>query len=285
MSIKFTNNASATLAASISSSSTSITVTTGQGSLFPALATGDYFYAALVDSSNNIEYVKVTARTGDTMTAVRAQEGTPARAYLASDKFVLRVTAAALTDIQASTLQAAYPVGSIYMNAASSANPATIFGFGLWSPIAAGRVLLGVGSNDGQTFSNGVTGGAYAPSLLAHSHAGSSGTVSNSHSHGFSGSTSTAGAHDHGLLDQNGRATGVTAYQGGQFYAATGGNSANVAYRTDIQGNHSHTFSGQTGTEDTSHTHPITITDTSSGSQTVGNMQPYLAVYMWQRTA
>ena len=63
MSIKFTNNATATLAASISTSSTSLTVTTGQGALFPTLAAGDYFYATLVDSSNNIEIVKITARS------------------------------------------------------------------------------------------------------------------------------------------------------------------------------------------------------------------------------
>ena len=98
MSIKFTNNATATLAASISTSSTSLTVTTSQGALFPTLGAGDYFYATLVDSSNNIEIVKITARSGDTLTAVRAQEGTTARIYAAADKLELRVTAAALTN-------------------------------------------------------------------------------------------------------------------------------------------------------------------------------------------
>ena len=98
MALKFTNNASATLAASIISSSTSITVTTGQGALFPAIGSGDYFYATLFDSSNNIEIIKVTARSGDTMTAIRGQDGTTARAYAAADKLELRVVAAALND-------------------------------------------------------------------------------------------------------------------------------------------------------------------------------------------
>jgi len=98
MGIKFSNNATATLAASISSSSTSLTVTTGQGALFPALATGDYFYATLTDSSNNLEIVKVTARSGDTLTATRGQESTTARAYAAADKLELRVTAAGLNN-------------------------------------------------------------------------------------------------------------------------------------------------------------------------------------------
>lgn len=99
MPLKFSNNATATLAASISPTSTSLTVTTGQGALFPALAAGDYFYAALVDSSNNIEFIKVTARSGDTLTAVRGQESTAARSYLAADKLVLRVTAAGMSSM------------------------------------------------------------------------------------------------------------------------------------------------------------------------------------------
>lgn len=98
MAMKFTNNASATLAASISSSSTSITVTTGQGALFPALGSGDYFYATLFDSSNHIEIIKVTARSGDTLTAVRGQDSTTARAFTAADKIELRATAAVLNN-------------------------------------------------------------------------------------------------------------------------------------------------------------------------------------------
>jgi hypothetical protein len=97
-SVLFSNNASASLAASISSSATTITVTTGQGGLFPAISGGNYFYATLTDSSNNLEIVKVTGRTTDSMTVVRAQEGTAARAYAAADKLELRVTAAVLNN-------------------------------------------------------------------------------------------------------------------------------------------------------------------------------------------
>lgn len=99
MPVLFSNNASAPLAASITTSTTSITVTTGQGALFPAVAAGSYFYATLVDSSNNLEIVKVTARSGDTMTVARAQEGTVARAYAAADKLELRITAAGLGNL------------------------------------------------------------------------------------------------------------------------------------------------------------------------------------------
>jgi hypothetical protein len=96
--VLFSNNASASLAASISSSATTVTVTTGQGGLFPAISGGNFFYATLTDSSNNLEIVKVTGRTTDSMTVVRAQEGTTARAYAAADKLELRVTAAVLNN-------------------------------------------------------------------------------------------------------------------------------------------------------------------------------------------
>lgn len=96
MATKFTNNASATLATSINNSVTSIVVTAGQGALFPTLSAGDVFFATLVDSSNNLEIIKVTARATDTFTAVRGQDGTLARSYTAGDRVELRPVAAAL---------------------------------------------------------------------------------------------------------------------------------------------------------------------------------------------
>jgi len=96
MGIKFANNAFATLASGINSSVTSITVTTGQGARFPTLGAGDYFYATLVDTPNNLEIVKCTARSTDVLTVVRAQESTTARAYSAGDRIEMRVTAASL---------------------------------------------------------------------------------------------------------------------------------------------------------------------------------------------
>ena len=94
----FSNNASATLASSITTSSTTVTVSTGQGALFPAVPAGSFFYATLTDSSNNLEIVKVTSRTSDVLTVVRAQEGTTARAYAAADRIEIRVTAAVLNN-------------------------------------------------------------------------------------------------------------------------------------------------------------------------------------------
>jgi hypothetical protein len=98
MGIKLSNNANATLAAGINSSATSITVTSGQGARFPTLTAGDYFYATLVDTSNNLEIVKCTARSTDVLTVVRAQESTTARAYSTGDRIEIRITAATFVD-------------------------------------------------------------------------------------------------------------------------------------------------------------------------------------------
>lgn len=101
MGIKLSNNAFATLAASINSSATSITLTTGQGARFPSLGAGDYFYATLVDTSNNLEIVKCTARSTDVLTVVRAQESTTARAYSTGDRIEIRLTAQTFLDATA----------------------------------------------------------------------------------------------------------------------------------------------------------------------------------------
>jgi hypothetical protein len=101
MGIKVTNNAYGTLSASITSSATTIALATGQGARFPSLSGGDYFFGTLIDTSNNVEIVKVTARSSDTMTVVRGQDNTTARAYSTNDRFELRPTAALFDDLVA----------------------------------------------------------------------------------------------------------------------------------------------------------------------------------------
>lgn len=98
MPFRFSNNSSTTLAASLASGALSLTVSAGTGALFPALSSGETFNAVLMDSSNNLEIVQVTARTADTFTIVRAQEGTTARAFSSGDRVELRMTAAALAN-------------------------------------------------------------------------------------------------------------------------------------------------------------------------------------------
>lgn len=94
MGVKVANNAFGTLNAGITSSDTTIVLNAGEGARFPSLSAGDYFFATLIDTTNNLEIVKVTARSTDTMTVVRGQDGTTGRAYTTNDRFELRPTAA-----------------------------------------------------------------------------------------------------------------------------------------------------------------------------------------------
>ena len=116
MAVLFTNNAATNLASSISSGATSLTVTTGTGSLFPNPGASDYFLITLIGISGTpIEIVKCTARSGDTMTIVRAQEGTTASAFNGGDQVQLRITAG---QMQAAT-QAGLASGAITENTQS----------------------------------------------------------------------------------------------------------------------------------------------------------------------
>ncbi len=100
--VKFKNNATATLSASINGVATSISLQTGQGALFDTLATpGEYFMATLFNVAGLKEIVKVTARSGDTFTTVvRAQEGTAALSWSAGDKISARLTAGTLDTLR-----------------------------------------------------------------------------------------------------------------------------------------------------------------------------------------
>jgi len=95
----FTNNAATTLASSITNVATTLTVASGTGALFPSPTGSNYSYVTLINAAGTVlEIVKLTARSTDTLTITRAQEGTTASAFSTGDKVELRVTAAGMTD-------------------------------------------------------------------------------------------------------------------------------------------------------------------------------------------
>jgi len=65
----------------------------------------------------------------------------------------------------ATTLQAVYPVGSIYINAAVTTNPGTLLGFGTWVAFGTGRVIVGYNASDGDFDALQETGGAKTHTL------------------------------------------------------------------------------------------------------------------------
>lgn len=99
MGVQVTNNAWGQLSIPITAASTTLLLTGGQGERFPAATDGvSWFYATLIDSSNNIEIVKCTARQADTLTVVRGQDGTAARAYVEGSRVEVRPVAALFND-------------------------------------------------------------------------------------------------------------------------------------------------------------------------------------------
>ena len=140
MGIVFKNNAKTTLASSLSSSATSATVT--DGSVFPSLNAGEFFLITFDDGSNN-EICKCTARSSNTLTIVRAQESTTARAFSSGDSAEGRVTAGVLEQIQE--------------NIASKSANQTVFN----ATTAGGATTYNIGTNPGveanaMVFLNGV---------------------------------------------------------------------------------------------------------------------------------
>lgn len=113
----FADNAASTLASSITNVATSLTLATGEGAKFPSPTGGDHFIATLVGLTSGVETswekVKVTARSGDTLTIVRAQEGSTAAAWASGTKVELRVTAEYLRAMTSAITHAQYLSGAI----------------------------------------------------------------------------------------------------------------------------------------------------------------------------
>lgn len=79
----FANFATTTIAGSITNSATAVNLASGTGALFPNPGAGEYFVGTFVDAATGLirEIVWCTARTGDSLTIVRAQEGTTGLAW------------------------------------------------------------------------------------------------------------------------------------------------------------------------------------------------------------
>lgn len=146
-----------------------------------------------------------------------------------------------------------YPVGSIYMSV-NSTSPSTLFG-GTWVQLQ-NRFLLGAGSD----YSNGATGGSKDAVVVSHNH------TQNAHNH----RPSTNQQMRFLISDAN-----LMINQTNRKFPDIGGNAYYV-YTSDYAN----------GIEEATTTANTTATNNASGVDgTNKNMPPYLAVYMWKRTA
>ena len=157
-------------------------------------------------------------------------------------------TQLATTSFVTTALSAMYPVGSIYINASVSTNPATLLGFGTWTAFGAGKVLVGLDSGDALFDTLEETGGSKDSIVVSHTHT----------------ATVTDPGHVHAIN-------------------AHGGNGGDI--------NKNNNFSGSNpaidGTENSvSATTGISVSNSTTGvSATNTNVQPYIVVKMWKRTA
>jgi hypothetical protein len=179
--------------------------------------------------------------------------GTPTAPTAASGTSTTQI---ATTAFVTTALQALYPVGSIYINADVETNPASLLGFGTWTAYGAGKVLVGQDAGDSSFDTLGETGGSKDAIVVSHSHTTTDASLTGS----ISGiSESFAGG---------GSASGV-------FTKTTG----IVLTRTPVDND-----TGDCGgvTFDGTHSHTVS-TEGSSGTN--ANLQPYVVVKMWKRTA
>ena len=159
-----------------------------------------------------------------------------------------------------------WPVNSLYFST-DGVNPASKFGFGVWTPYGGGRVFIGAGSTSDvngvqQSFQVGSIGGEYTHTIQQNEIP--------SHHHDFNLVTGTAGAHSHTFqFLQIAKPSPDTKHDSNiaQYNMTT--------YTTSVAGDH---------------THPITGSITGGGNPgTTGipftNMSPYIAVSVWKRVS
>lgn len=166
MGVKFKNNAASTLDTAISAADVGLIVASGDGTLFPAAGAGDYFYMTIEATDGSYEIVKVTARSGDSMTIVRAQESTTARAFTAGAQCELRITNQGLVDKFAEDNLAA---GGVALSKLADVATDTVLGrtasgTGAVSALGATDVLDMLGSTQGNIlYRNGSAWTVLAP--------------------------------------------------------------------------------------------------------------------------
>lgn len=156
----------------------------------------------------------------------------------------------------------AFPIGSVFI-AVVDTDPGTLLGYGTWSAIAAGKMLIGLDSGDTDFDTVEETGGAKTKTIAQANLPNISTGAGTSHNH-------TQDAHLHLIPDVRDATTGGSTTQIAKTADATSttGTLINTANTT------------ATNQAEAAHTHSL------GGSGTALNVvNPYFVVYMWKRTA
>lgn len=188
-----------------------------------------------------------------------------------------------------------YPVGSIYISK-DSTNPGTLWPGTTWAREAEGRCIIGIGT--GYT-TVGATGGSSTVTLdttqiPSHTHT-FTGKAMGNHNHGASfsnGWADTQGYHYHGANLGYGSANRVALWSvvnsGDRFRLDLGSSTGASGYPiTNLSGdgNHNHNVSGTVTVNNGSAGTPSGTNSSTGGGGSHNNMQPYIVMYIWRRTA
>jgi hypothetical protein len=175
--------------------------------------------------------------------------GTPAAPTASAGDNSTQIATTAYADAAVLAVrQTLYPVGSIYINAGVTTNPATLLGFGTWTAFGAGRVMVGLDAGDALFDTLEETGGSKDAIVVSHTHTATSTVTDPGHLHSAvkgsndnaAGTTFDTSTDNVGSLDTNSATTGVTV---------------------------------------------ATSVASAGSSATNANLQPYITVAMWKRTA
>lgn len=162
----------------------------------------------------------------------------------------------------------AFPVGSVFLSVVST-NPATLLGYGTWSAIAAGKMLIGLDSGDTDFDTAEETGGSKTKTIAQANLPDISTGAGTAHTHVQDAHTHIQDAHLHGI------GTGTTDGSSGIDTSTTSSTNKNTASATATNQN-----TTATNQNESAHTHPL------GGSGTALDvMNPYFVVYVWKRTA
>lgn len=163
-------------------------------------------------------------------------------------------TQIATTAFVTAALATLYPVGSVYINATSSSNPSTLLGFGTWTAFGAGRVMVGLDAGDALFDTAEETGGSKDAIVVSHTHTATSSSAVTDSGHVHSATSKSSGG------AASASATGVI-----DGTVTTTWNTASAVTGISVA---------------------TTTTVASAGaSGTNANIQPYITVRMWKRTA
>jgi len=118
-------------------------------------------------NTTELNYVDIT-----TLGTTQASKAVTADA----NKDVTGIRNLTITGTLTASIESAYPVGSIYINAAVTTNPATLLGFGTWVAFGSGRMMVGYNAADSDFDALQETGGSKTHTLSiseipSHAHA------------------------------------------------------------------------------------------------------------------